>query len=431
MNELIIILILILLNGILAMSEIALVSARKSSLSNDIKRGSKTAKTALKLAEEPDRFLSTIQIGITVIGILTGIFSGNVLADDFAAILVNWGVSENIAHSLGQAIIVVFVTYLTLIFGELVPKRIGMSVAEKAAKVVSKPMYFLSVIASPFVWILAKSTSGIMKLLHINSQESKVTEDEIKSLIEEGTKDGEVQEVEQDIVERVFLMGDLKVSSIMTHRSDVVALDIDMTNEQIKEVVSIDAFSAYPVIDGSFDNIKGVAMLKNFVFELDREDFNISQVLVSPLAFHENMSVYKALESMREQKVSNAFIYDEFGTMQGIVTLKDILEGLVGSLDNVHEEPEIIKRQDGEGWLVDGQCPFYNFLTYFNKEDLYNPDETDYNTVGGLVLELLEHIPHSGEKMEWNDFSFEIMDMDGVRIDKILVKILKKEQPAE
>ena len=397
MNELIIILILILLNGILAMSEIALVSARKSSLSNDIKRGSKTAKTALKLAEEPDRFLSTIQIGITVIGILTGIFSGNVLADDFAAILVNWGVSENIAHSLGQAIIVVFVTYLTLIFGELVPKRIGMSVAEKAAKVVSKPMYFLSVIASPFVWILAKSTSGIMKLLHINSQESKVTEDEIKSLIEEGTKDGEVQEVEQDIVERVFL----------------------------------DAFSAYPVIDGSFDNIKGVAMLKNFVFELDREDFNISQVLVSPLAFHENMSVYKALESMREQKVSNAFIYDEFGTMQGIVTLKDILEGLVGSLDNVHEEPEIIKRQDGEGWLVDGQCPFYNFLTYFNKEDLYNPDETDYNTVGGLVLELLEHIPHSGEKMEWNDFSFEIMDMDGVRIDKILVKILKKEQPAE
>ena len=428
MNESIIILLLILLNGILAMSEISLVSARKSSLANDVKKGSKSAKTALKLAEEPDRFLSVIQIGITVTGILTGIFSGNLLADDFAGILEGWGLSQNVAHSVGQAIIVVLVTYLTLIFGELVPKRIGMSVAEKAAKVVSKPMYFLSLIASPFVWILAKSTSGVLKLLHISSQESKVTEDEIKSLIEEGTKDGEVQEVEQDIVERVFLMGDLKVSSIMTHRSDVVALDISMNSNQIKECVSRNAYSAYPVIEGSFDNIKGVAMLKDFVFRLEDDSFNISQAMAAPLAFHENMSVYKALEGMRRQKVSNAFIYDEFGSMQGIVTLKDILEGLVGSLDNVHEEPQIIKRQEGDGWLVDGQCQFYNFLSYFNREELYEPEETDYNTVGGLVLELLEHIPQSGEKLEWNDFSFEVVDMDGVRIDKILVKILKKEE---
>lgn len=224
MNEIIIIISLILLNGIFAMSEIALISARKSSLNTDAKKGSKAAKLALKLANEPDRFLSTIQIGITLIGILTGIYSGAALTDDFSVILKNWGVSPLYASLIAQGLIVVAVTYLTLIFGELVPKRIGLSIAEKASKVVARPMYILSLVAAPFVWLLSKSTSCMFNLLGIKDSDNKVTEEEIKSIVQEGKEGGEVQEVEQDIVERVFILGDLKVSSIMTQRNEIIWL---------------------------------------------------------------------------------------------------------------------------------------------------------------------------------------------------------------
>ena len=229
MDEIVIIILLILLNGVFAMSEIAVISARKSSLSTDIKKGSQSAKMALKLANDPDRFLSTVQIGITLIGILTGIYSGATLADDFAKLLVDAGFPAAYARLTGQTIIIILVTYLTILFGELVPKRIGLSAAEKASKAVARPMYCLSVIAAPFVWILAKSTESMYNLLGIKEAESKVTEEEIKSIVQEGKEDGEVQEVEQDIVERVFLLGDLKVSSLMTHRTDILALYIHNT----------------------------------------------------------------------------------------------------------------------------------------------------------------------------------------------------------
>ena len=420
MNELIVIIILIVLNGVLAMSEIALISVRKSHLSNEIKKGSKSARVVLKLVNEPDKFLSTIQIGITIIGILTGIYSGSVLADDFSEVLMGWGVSASVSRPLAQAVIVALVTYFTLIFGELVPKRIGMSVAERAAKVVARPMYLLALVASPFVWLLAKSTAFVFNLLGLKSDSGKVTEEEIRSIIQEGTKDGAVQEVEQDIVERVFMLGDLKVSSLMTHRSDVVALDINMSNTQIREVLEQNLYVVYPVIDHNFDNVKGIVTLKDLVFCFDKEDFDIGQVLSPATYFHESMNVYKVLGRMKEQRVSQALICDEFGTCQGIITLKDILEGLVGTIEDVYSEPDIIKRKDNEGWLVDGQCTLYDFLSYFEKEYLYSSDN-DFNTVGGLVLKLLEHIPQSGECVEWKDFKFEIMDMDGARIDKILV----------
>ncbi len=427
MNEIIIILILILLNGVLSMSEIALISVRKTFLSNEIKQGSKSAKTALKLAEEPDKFLSTVQIGITIIGILTGLYSGSVLADDFAGVLIGWGVGESFADELAQTLIVVIVTYLTLIFGELLPKRIGMSKANSAAKIVGGPMYWLSVIASPFVWILSRSTSALFKLMGIKEDNAKVTEEEIKSMIEEGTKDGEVQEVEQDIVERVFMLGDLRISSIMTHRSEIIALDINMSAEELKQTLVEDLHESYPVIDKTLDDIKGMVTLKNLMFKVYEEDFKLENVIEPATYFHENMSVYKALEEIKEKRINRALICDEFGSCQGIITLRDILEGLVGNIDDVDdidEQPDIIKRTSGEGYLVDGQCQIYDFLSYFDKEELYTQE--NYNTVAGLILEELEHIPEAGETVEWEGFKFEIMDMDGVRIDKILVTILEE-----
>ena len=258
MEELIIIFALILLNGIFSMSEIALISARKSSLQTDADKGQKSAKKALKLASDPDKFLSAVQIGITLIGILTGIFSGNKVAAEFTKVLANAGMASGAASAVAQTIIVIIVTYFTILLGELVPKRIAMSASEKVAKIVAGPMRAISVLTSPFVWLLAKSTACVLRVLGVKAQESKVTEEEIKSIIQEGTDEGEVSPVEQDIVDRVFALGDLKVSTIMTLRNDIVFLDLEMSETVIRHTIEENIFEAYPVVDVDLDHVVGV-----------------------------------------------------------------------------------------------------------------------------------------------------------------------------
>lgn len=424
--EIVIIIGLILLNGVLSMSEIAMVSARKSRLEADVKKGSKSAKTALKLANAPDTFLSTIQIGITLIGILTGLYSGEVLAHSLGKVIALIEPLEPHAVAIAQTLIVIIVTYLTLIIGELVPKRIGMSASERVAKIVARPMNLLSKIALPFVWLLSKSTAITLKLLGINTQENnKVTEDEIKAIIQEGTDGGEIREVEQDIVERVFNLGDRNVGSIMTHRSEMVWLNVNYTKEQIEEIVKNNLFNTYPVADQNLDSIVGVVHLKDLFGRLDEEGFKLSKVLRAPQYIPENLSVYNALELMRTTGGRYGIVTDEFGSIEGIVTLKDIVRALIGSMPEIGEEQEIVAREDGS-FLIDGQIPFYDFLAHFDMEDLYN--EFNYNTLSGLILEELEHIPHTGEKLSWRNFDFEIVDMDAARIDKVLVSLKKSEE---
>lgn len=281
-------------------------------------------------------------------------------------------------------------------------------------------MNVLAKIALPFVWLLAKSTEVIFNFLGIKESDNKVTEEEIKSIIQEGTEDGEVQPVEQDIVQRVFLLGDLKVGSIMTHKSDIVCLESDMKAADVREVLSDHLYEFYPVVEeGDLDHVKGVVNLKDLVLHLSESDFNMDALTHEPVYFHENMNVYKTLEQMKQKKISRALVCDEFGACVGIITLRDILEGLVGSMDGPGEEPDIIKRVNKEGWLVDGQCPLYDFLSYFDRRDLF--ENTDYHTLGGLILQQLQHIPQSGETVEWKGFVFEVVDMDGARIDKVLV----------
>lgn len=422
MDEIIIIIGLIILNGVFSMSEVALISARKSKLSADAKKGNKSAGTALKLANEPDRFLSTVQIGITLIGILTGIYSGNKISEELTHYMILWGVPAGYAAGIAQGVIVIIVTYLTILFGELVPKRIGLGISEKVSETVSRPMYVLSVIASPFVWLLSKSTECVFGMLGIKNADSKVTEDEIKSIIQEGTEDGEVQPMEQDIVERVFMMGDLKVGSIMTHKNDIVFLDTGMNAEDVKELLGSKLYEFYPITEKDVDHIKGVVMLKDLVLHLYEPDFNLGSLIRKPVYFYESMSVYKVLEHMRDKKVSRALVCDEFGMCVGIITLRDIMEGLVGNMHDAGDEPDIIKRTNGDGWFVDGQCSLYDFLCYFDKSEYF--ENSGYHTVGGLILQELQHIPVSGEVIEWNGFSLEIADMDGARIDKVLVKLI-------
>lgn len=394
--EFLIILLLIILNGFFAMSEIAMISARRSNLEMQARQGDAGARQAQKLIEDPDKFLSTIQIGITLIGILTGIYSGDALATKFGRELAALGISLRTATVVAQITIVIVVTYLTLIFGELVPKRIGMNSAEKIAKLAARPM----------------------RLLGLRKSDSKVTEEEIRSIIQEGAEDGEVQEVEQKIMGRVFSLGDRTVESIMTFRSELVWIDTAMTPEQIREQVNREPHNRYPVGEGSLDKLAGVVYLKDLFRHIDDPGFDIRNHLSPAKFFHEGAEVYSALEQLRSEQLGYGIVCDEFGVTRGIVTLKDIFEALVGEIPDGYGEPDIVRREDGSV-LIDGQCPFYDFLAFFGAENAV--PRNAYNTISGLVLDQLKHIPATGEKLRWNSFDLEIVDMDGVRIDKILV----------
>ncbi|MDR1740214.1 MAG: hemolysin family protein, partial [Bacteroidales bacterium] len=419
--EIVIIIGLILLNGLLSMSEIALVSARKSKLEVEAKRGNKSAATALKLANQPDRFFSTIQIGITLIGILTGLYSGEAFAGDLAMVFQGSAALSPYAYIISKIIIVITVTYLTLIFGELVPKRLGMNKAEGIAKSVAKPMIFLSRLTYPFVWFLAKSTAVIMRLSGLNkTEENKVTEEEVKAIVKESLNDGEIREIEHDIVERVFNLGDRDISSIMTHRTELVCIDIDLDKspEELHAKIVSNIHDIYPVISGSIDNLVGVIHLRDLFSEFGVDDFSLEKILKTTSYLPENMSVYNALMHFKSTHVKYGIVIDEFGTVQGIVTLKDIMDALVGEVSEEGENKNIIQREDGS-WLVDGQYSFYDFLSNFDAEDLFT--DNDYNTISGLILELLGSIPKEGQKVVWKHFTFEVLDMDGARIDKVLV----------
>ena len=427
--EIVIILLLILLNGILSMSEMAVVSARKTRLESEAKAGSKTAKAALSLAAAPDRFLSTVQIGITLIGILTGLYSGEKLASDFAVVIGRINGLAPYALGLAKGIIVIAVTYLTLIFGELVPKRIGLGRAESVSKSVARPMRFLSWLTAPFVWLLAKSTALVVKLIGLDKHaDNRITEDEIKAIVKEGRDTGEVQEVEHDIVERVFNLGDRTVDSIMTHRSDLVWLDVHDTPTVLMDKVCGDMHDVYPVSAGKPDEPIGVVYMKDLFGRIYADNFRLEGLVRQPNFLPENQSVYSALEEFKQTNSKYGLIINEFGEMQGIITLKDIMEALVGEVPEEGEEADMVRREDGS-WLVDGQCSFYNFLEHFDLEDLYR--EYDYNTLSGLLLDELEHIPATGEKLRWHDFDFEVVDMDGARIDKILATYHPQQTAAE
>ena len=403
------------------MSEIALISARKSSLKSEASKGSKSARKALGLQDNPDRLLSSVQIGITLIGLLTGLFSGNKIATLLAQVLADAGLEYRLASGLAQTLIIIVVTFLSIVLGELVPKRIGMNSAEKVAMVMAGPMSFISKLAKPVVWLLSKSTSLIICLLGVKEQESKVTEEEIKSIIQEGTDVGEVLPVEQDIVGRVFTLGDLTVSSIMTLRSDIVWLERSMTEAEVRECIERNLYEEYPVVDNDLDHVVGILRLKDFVVNSGKPHFSLEKMLTRPTYFHENMSVYKTLEEMKSQKVSRALVCDEFGSCCGIITHKDILEALIGDMhDDIEDTPDIVERAGGGGWLVGGQCMMYEFLDHFGLDEAMQ--DYEFTTVAGLILHTLERMPTVGECVRWGEFTFEVVDMDGPRIDKVIVK---------
>ena len=406
------------------MSEIALISARKNRLETAAKKGNNNAKVALDLANSPNKFLSTVQIGITLIGILTGIYSGDKITADVKFFIEGFAALKPFAHSISVGIVVVILTFFSLVLGELLPKRIGLNYPEAIAKAVAVPMKMVSIITMPFIWLLIVSTDFILKMLKIKpTADGKVTEEEIKAIIKEGTEGGEVQEIEQDIVERVFHIGDRKVNSLMTHRQSIVYLSLEDTIEELKGKVLEELHSVYPVCNENMDDVVGVVLLKDLFLAFEKGPFDLKSITKDPVYFIEHTSVYKALENFKKSKVHYALVTDEYGVFQGIITLNDILEALVGDASDFDEdEYQLLAREDGT-WLVDGLYSLHDFLTYFDMDELTNDYEV--TTVSGLIMTELGNIPKTGEKLIWNKFVIEVIDMDGVKIDKVIVKTLK------
>ncbi len=421
MTEILIILGLMVINGLFSMAEIALLSSRKTKLEVQANKGDELAKKALDLANHPDTFLSTVQIGITLIGILTGIYSGENLTGPIIEFLNRFPALQHYSKSIATAITVIFITYLSLVIGELVPKRLGLSRPEAIAKVVARPMAWITAITYPFIWLLTKSTKLIVTLFGIRKNDSAVTEDEIKAMISEGTEHGDIEETEQEIIERVFHLGDRNITSLMTHRSDIIWMDTNARVADVKEKMKEVIHNTYPLCDGVIDNIKGVVTIKDIL--LANDDTVLTDIMKAGLFVPENNTVYQVLEKFKNSQTNSCFIVDEYGSVEGMMTLNDILEAIVGDMAPTAEDDyEILEREDGT-YLTDAQIPFYDFLSRFDKTEYINEGDQNFNTLAGFILHQLQSIPKAGDKLHWKGFDFEIIDMDGNRIDKVLITI--------
>ena len=428
MLDVILLLILILCNGLFVMSEIALVSARKSRLENQAAKGDRNSRVALELAQNPDLFLSAAQIGITLIAILTGVYSGERFGVYLKPVVERVDAFRPYASTISTTIIVIIVTFLSIIFGELIPKRIGLQKAERIARLMAKPMIYFATITHPIVWLLNRTSNGFFKLFNIaGSKDESVTEDEIKAIISEGTEQGTIDEAEQEIIERVFHLGDRNITSLMTHRSDITWFDLNDNEETIRDKIDREPHSVYPICDTNIDNIKGIVSIKDLYVTPDDTPFK--NIMKPALFVPENNSAYQVLEKFKELRAHCCFVVDEYGSMLGLITLNDILEAIVGDIPEPDVPDYEITRRDDGSYLVDAQIPFYDFLTHFEKTEWMNEGEHDFDTLAGFILHELEHIPHTGEKLTWRIFNIEIVDMDAQRIDKLLVTTNAEPEP--
>ncbi len=420
--ELVIIIILILLNGIFAMSEMSLVSSRRFKLESAVKKGNSGAKKAIELSDNPTKFLSTVQIGITLIGILLGVYSGDKLTNNVVEFLNGIEVLRPYSESLATVIIVIFITYLSIVLGELLPKRIGMTFPEPIITALSKPMSILSKITSPFVWLLSVSNNGLLKLMGIKkTSDSKVSEEEIKAIIKESAEGGEIQDIEQDIVERVFELGDRKVNSLYTHRTNLVYFDLEDSWETIIEKINDEKHSAYPLVRNSnLDEILGIVLVKDLLANSRNPEFSLEKIAKTPIYATEGTSAYKILEEFKSEGMHYSIVIDEYGSTKGILTMDDVVDALIGDATEIGQEEFKIVQRDEHSWLVDGQFSLVDFAKDFNLEFPMEIHQK-YTTVAGLFLYYFHEIPSVGDTMEIGDYHFEVMDKDNHRIDKLLV----------
>ena len=421
--QLVILFLLIVANGVFAMAELAVASSRKVRLQQRAEDGDAGARAALDLANEPGRFLSTVQIGITLIGILTGAFGGASLGAYVARGLANIPVVGRYSEPLGFGLAIAAITYLSLVVGELVPKQLALGNAEGIAARVARPMRLLSTLTAPAVRLLSVSTTGVVRLLGIRpSAEPAVTEDEIRLLIEQGTQAGVFHETEQEVVENVFRLGDRRVADLMTPRPRVVWLDLAATPDETRRAMAASPHHFFPVCQGDLDRVVGVVSVKDlWARAAAGEPFDLAALLRPPLVVPETMPAFRVLEEFRRVGAPLALIVDEFGGIDGLVTLTDLLEALVGDFPAARDgDPRAIRREDGS-WLVDGMLPVEEFRSAVPLGERLGAAPGAYQTLGGLVLARLGRVPRPGDHFAWGGLRFEVVDMDGNRVDKVLV----------
>jgi putative hemolysin len=420
-TEVIIILVIILVNAIFVLAEMSVASSRKARLQQRMSDGDRRASTVLQLIEKPNLFLSTVQIGITLVSVFVGAVGGARFSAPVRAWLVTIPALAPYADSLALAIVVTSIAFVSIVLGELVPKRIALHNPERIATLLAGPMTFISRLFKPFVWVLGKITDFILKLLGIQpGKEPPVTEEEIQLLIDQGTQAGVFEEAEQDMVEGVFSLADQRVYSLMTPRPDIVWLDIADSIEEIRQKLEQSDFSRFPVRQGSLDAIVGIVKARDLLVQsLNNEPIILKNLLKPAYFVPETMFASRALEVLKEKGTDMLLVIDEFGALQGILTINDILEEIVGAMEI--EEPQATQRQDGS-WLLDGMLEVDEFKEIFDLPML--PHEDEYETLSGFVMVSLGRVPQPTDRFEWHGLKFEVMDMDGRRVDKVLVTTL-------
>lgn len=417
--ETVAVILLILLNGFFSMAEAAIFASRRARLQHRVNEGDTKARLALNLAENPNRFLPTVQVGITLIGVLTGAVGGATIAAAMAAELAKVPVLESYAASISLAVVVVLITYFSILFGELVPKRLALQQPERIAGGVASAMNFIANAFSPVVWLLGKSTDFVLRLLRIkHTAEPSVTEEELLVQLSQGTLAGVFEIAEQDMVEGVFSLSDQRVNALMTPRNEIVWLDVNDTAVETRRKIAESPYSRFPVASGSLDIVIGVVKAKDVLLANIRNGKGLEKIARPPVYVPETALGSQALEMFRESKRDLMLVLDEFGVVQGLITLADILEEIVGEFDAV---PQATQRQDGS-WLLDGMLANDEFKEIFNLRHL--PDEEEYETLGGFVMMHFGRIPEAADHFEWSGMRFEVMDMDGNRVDKVLVTTL-------
>ena len=427
--DFLLILLIVVANGIFVMSELAIVSARKVRLQQLANQGDIKARIALELANAPNQFLASVQIGITLLAILSGAFAESTIARRLIPLLnlVPW--LAPYSDALSSVIAILIITYLTLIIGELVPKRLALNYPERIASVVAIPMRVLANIASPIVYLLSASTDLVVRMMGIKpSTEPQVTEEEIRVLIEQGTEAGTFEEAEQDMVERVFRLGDRPVNALMTPRPDIVWLDLEDTAEENRKKMLDSCHSRFPVCQGGLDNVLGIMHVTDLLARsLSGQQLDLTVSLRQPVFVPESTRGLKILEVFKQTGIHLALVVDEYGVIQGLVTLNDIMVEIVGDVPSAGEleEPQAVQREDGS-WLLDGMLPVDEFFEIFEINEIPTDHRGSYQTLGGFVITHLGKIPSATDYFEWESLRFEVMDMDGNRVDKVLVTPMER-----
>ncbi|HEX9615938.1 MAG TPA: hemolysin family protein [Anaerolineales bacterium] len=432
--QVVIILTLIFLNGLLAMSEIAVVASRKARLQQRAEAGNEGARIALELANDPSRFLSTVQIGITLVGIFTGAFGGATIAGRLSGYLDQFPGVARYSGTIAIGVVVVLTTYLSLVLGELAPKQIALTHSERIAALVSRPMAFLSRITSPAVKLLSLSTTAVLRLLRLGTPEdATVTEEEVRILIGQGTEMGVFEQIEEEMVKQVFRMSDQRALAHITPRTEIVYVDLEDPQEVNRQKIILGGHSQLPVVKGDLDDVQGYVRAIDLLARcLQGEPLDIHAVLRPPLFVPESVPVFDLLEQFKENRTQIAFALDEFAGLQGLVTLQDILESIIEDIGGPENEvdPDVLLREDGS-YLIDGMLPADEFREIFDLEELPGEGQEHFQTLGGFVMTFLGRIPAEGDRIDYRGLRLEVMDMDGHRVDKLLVSRLDAPESPE